>query len=173
MKLEKASLDPPKGLAEFLADLADGENGFSGTVVHNGEATLQEYLQSCCDQTDETKLKPGLVPQTVFWLLDSEDTVVGMVKVRHRLAASTRINGGHIGFYVHPSHRGKGYGKHALALALSELRRIGESKALITVYPENMPSIKIVEVNGGQFEDTIVDPRTGHNVNRYWIRLKA
>jgi predicted acetyltransferase len=171
MRLEQASLDSPKGLPEFLADLADGENGFSGTPVHNGESTLQEYLQRCCDQTDDSKLEPGLVPQTVFWLLNSEDSVVGMVKVRHRLAESTRINGGHIGFYVHPSHRGKGFGKLALALALVELRKIGESKALITVYPENVPSIKIVEANGGQLDDTVFDPRTEHDVNRYWIEL--
>ena len=172
MRLEQASLDPPKGLATFLADLGDGENGFSGTPVHNGEARLQEYLQRCCDQTDESKLEPGLVPQTVFWLLDSEENVIGMVKVRHRLADSTRVNGGHIGFYIHPSYRGKGLGKRALTLALVELRKFGEIKALITVYPENPTSIRIVEANGGQFEDTIFDPRTEHDINRYWIELE-
>ena len=172
MRLENASLNPPQGLSEFLADLGDGENGFSGTPVHNGEASLQEYLQTCCDGTDESKLKPGLVPQTVFWLLDSDDKVVGMVKVRHRLAESTRINGGHIGFYIHPSHSGKGHGKQALTLALAELRDIGEAKALVTVYPENRPSIRIVENNGGQLADTIVDPKTEHQINRYWIDLE-
>ena len=172
MRLEQASLAPPKGLAGFLADLGDGENGFSGTPVHNGEVTLQEYLQRCCDQTDDSKLEPGLVPQTIFWLLNSEESVVGMVKLRHRLAESTRINGGHIGFYVNPSHRGKGFGKRALALALAELRKIGELKALVTVHPENAASIRIVEANGGKREDTIFDPRTNHDINRYWIELK-
>lgn len=172
MRLTQASLDAPKGLAEFLAELGDGENGFSGTPVHNGETPLQEYLQLCCDQTDESKLKPGLVPQTVFWLLNSEDSVVGMVKVRHRLAESTRVNGGHIGFFIHPAHRGKGFGKGALGLALAELKKIGEAKALVTVYPGNAASIRIVEANGGQFEDTIFDPRTEHDINRYWIELE-
>jgi hypothetical protein len=66
MSLEQASLGPPKRLSGFLSDLGDGENGFSGTPVHNGEATLQEYLQSRRDQADELKRKPGFVPQTVF-----------------------------------------------------------------------------------------------------------
>ena len=172
MRLEEASLDPPKGLAEFLFDLGEGENGFRGTPVHNGEASLHEYLQTCLDGTDEAKLKAGWVPQTIFWLLDADDKVVGMVKVRHRLVESTRINGGHIGFFIHPSHRRMGYGKQALALALTELKKSGVTKALITVYSENRPSIRIVEANGGQFEDCVVDPRTEHEINRYWIQLE-
>ncbi len=172
MKLEEASFNPPIGLSEFLADLGEGENGFSGTPVHNEQVSLNEYLQACCDGKDKSKLKPGLVPQSVFWLLNSDDKVVGMVKIRHCLAERTRINGGHIGFFTHPSHRNKGYGKQALALALKELKNLGESKALITVYTENIASISIVEANGGQFKDTIFDPRTEHDINRYWVNLK-
>lgn len=172
MRFEKVSLAPLKGLQEFLEDLGDGENGFSGTPVHSGELSLQEYLQICCDMTDESKLKPGLVPQTIFWLLDSDDKVIGMVKVRHRLNENTCINGGHTGFFVHPSHRGKGYGKQALALALTELEKLGVLEVLLTVYPENKASIRIVESNGGQYSDTIFDQRTKHEISRYWIKLK-
>lgn len=162
---------PPEGLSDFLTVLGAGENGFSGTPVHNGQVTLDEYLDSCCNGKDESKLKPGLVPQTVFWLLDAAGKVVGMVKVRHCLSESTRINGGHIGFFIHPSFRRNGYGKQALALALVELKKIGESRALITVYPENAGSIKVVEANKGTFEDTVFDPVSKRMVNRYWIEL--
>jgi predicted acetyltransferase len=171
MKLEEATLSPPDGLSDFISVLGEGENGFSGTSVHNGQITLDEYLQSCCDGKDESKVQPGLVPQTVFWALDPDDKVIGMFKVRHSLVESTRINGGHIGFFIHPSFRRKGYAKQALALALVELKRIGESKALITVYPENVGSIKAIEANKGRLEDTIFDPRTERKVNRYWIEL--
>jgi predicted acetyltransferase len=172
MRLEKASHVPPKGLQDFLVDLGEGENGFSGTPVHNGKVSLQEYLKICCDMSDESELKPGLVPQTVFWLLDSDDEVVGMVKVRHRLNENTHISGGHIGFFVHPSHRGKGYGKQALALALTELEKIGVLEVLLTVYPENKESKRIVESNGGRYSDTVFDQRTKHEISRYWINLK-
>ena len=91
--------------------------------------------------------------------------------MRHCLAESTRINGGHIGFFIHPSYRRKGYGKQALTLALVELKKLGEPKALVTVYPENIASIRIVEANDGQLEDTIFDPKTEHEINRYWIKL--
>ena len=169
MRLEEASLKPPKGLLAFLRDLGEGENGFSGTPVHNGSVSLRRYLQTCIEGADETTLKPGRVPQTIYWLIDSDDMVVGMVKVRHRLVERTRINGGHIGFFIHHSHRSLGYGKQALRLALDELRKTGVLKALLTVYPNNKPSINIIEANGGQFEDCVVDPMTGHKINRYWI----
>ncbi len=77
--LEAASLDPPSGLGELLAELGAGENAFGGTPVHAGEATLEEYLQQCCDMPDRSKLEPGLVPQTVFWVLNADGEAIGMV----------------------------------------------------------------------------------------------
>ena len=171
MKLERVSLTPPSGLFEFLIDLGNGESGVSGTPVHDGSMSLQEYLQKCCDMFDESKVEPGFVPQTVFWVLDLVDIVVGMVKVRHRLLEITCINGGHVGFYIHSAHRGKGYGKQALALALGEFKQIGVREVLVTVYPENVPSIRIVEANGGKYCDTIIEPKTGDKTNRYWIDI--
>ncbi|KMQ51721.1 Acetyltransferase [Chitinispirillum alkaliphilum] len=171
MKLEEASLNPPYGLRELLTDVGGGENGFSGTLFNNGQVSLESYLKSCCDGKDVLKLKPNWIPQTIFWLLDTYSKVVGMIRVRHYLSESTRINGGHIGFFIHSSHRRKGYGKQALALALDELKKLGETEALVTAYPENLASIKVIEANGGQLENTIFDPRTEHDIARYWIRL--
>ena len=172
MKLERASLNPPRGLQELLADLGDGENRFQGAPVHRGEMTLHEYLQSCCDMRDESKLRSGLVPQTVFWVLDPDGIAIGMVKVRHRLNDRLRIHGGHIGFLIRSDQRGQGYGKQALALALDELRKLGVTRALITVNPENTPSLRVVEANGGQYHDMSADPETGSKVKRYWIDMK-
>ncbi len=101
VKLEKSSLTPPQGLQKLLADLGDGENGFTGSQVHDGRESMHEFLQSCCDMTDKSKLKTGLVPQTVFWVLDSEKIAIGMVKVRHCLNDKLRIHGGHIGYFLH------------------------------------------------------------------------
>jgi len=171
MRLVPASMHPPPGLRELLTDLADGENGFTGTPVARGEMTLEAYLHACCDMPDPTKLKPGLVPQTVYWVLDDEGTAVGMVKLRHYLNDRLRIHGGHVGYFIRRDRRGKGYGTQALRLALAELRRLGQTRALITVDPGNTPSIRVVEANGGRFEDAITDPRTGRPVKRGWIDL--
>jgi predicted acetyltransferase len=170
MKLEKVSLSPPKGLYEFLVDLGDGESGASGTPVPSGAMSLDGYLQKCCDMIDESKVEPGFVPQTIYWLLEPSEDVVGMVKVRDRLSEFTRINGGHVGFYIHSAHRGKGYGKRLLAFALEKLKQTGINEILITVFPDNAPSIAIVEANGGKYCDTVKEPKTGVMINRYWVK---
>jgi len=56
MKLERVTWNSPSGLRKLLADLADGESGFVGTPVHAGKATLEKYLQQCCEMTDPAKL---------------------------------------------------------------------------------------------------------------------
>ena len=171
MRLIRASRKPPQGLADFLTELGDGENGFTGTPFSRGEMTLGDYLQSLCDGRDPAKVRPGLVPQTVFWVLDRADRVVGMVKVRHRLNRRLLIHGGHIGYYIRPSERGKGYGKEALRLALKKLRALGVKKALVTVSPDNIPSARVVLANGGRLRSIVSDPETRRMVARYWIRL--
>ena len=171
MKIEPASLKAPPGLRELLGDLGGGENGFSGTPVHAGDVTMEQYLRQCCDMPDPAKLQPGLVLQTIFWMLDPEGLAVGMVRVRHCLNDKLRIHGGHIGYFVRRDQRGKGYAKEALRLALIELRKLGEECALLTVDPGNIPSIKVIEGNGGRFEDTRTEPETGNKFRRYWIDL--
>jgi predicted acetyltransferase len=172
IRIEAASLTPPRGLSDLLADLGDGENGFMGTPVHTGEATQEEYLQRCCDMPDPAKLKPGLVPQTVFWVLDADGEAVGIVRLRHYLIDKLRVHGGHCGYYMRSDQRGKGHGKALLALALDELRRLGETQALITTDPDNIASIRVIEFNGGQFADESTDPETGAQYRRYWIDLQ-
>lgn len=172
MRIEAASAEAPHGLSELLTDLGEGENGFMGTPVHTGEATVEQYLQRCCEMPDPTNLRPGLVLQTVYWMLDADGTAVGMVRVRHCLNEKLRFHGGHIGFYVRRDQRAKGYAKEALRLALDELRRFGEKRALLTVDPVNTPSIRTIEANGGRLENTVTDPETGKQYRRYWIEME-
>ncbi len=172
MKLEAASLTPPPGLRELLADLGAGENGFGGTPVHNGELTLEAYLQQCCDMPDPAKLQPGLVRQTIFWVLDADGVAVGMVRLRHCLNDKLRFHGGHIGYFIRRDQRGRGYGTKVLRLALIELGRLGEKRALVTVHPNNVASIRVIERNGGCLENVVTDPDTGEEYRKYWIHLE-
>ncbi len=171
MRLEAVSLTPPSGLWDLLADLGAGENSFGGTPVHTGELTLEQYLQQCCDMSNPAKLEVGLVLQTIFWVLSVDGVAVGMVRLRHYLNEKLRFHGGHIGYFIRRDRRGRGYAKESLRLALAELRKLGESRALITVEPNNIASIKVIERNGGCLENTVTDPETGKQYRRYWIEL--
>lgn len=173
MKLEKVSLIPPEGLQELLADLGNGENGFTGTAVAEGKLSVEKYLQNCVDMAAGINLELGFVPQTVFWVIDSGGVAVGIVRIRHYLNDKLRLHGGHIGYFIRSDRRGRGYGREALSLALKELKKLGETRALITIAPDNIPSIKVAEDNGGRFAGVSVDTETGKQINKYWIELTS
>src|SRR5262245_26409739 len=59
---------------------------------------------------------PTRVPQTTYWAILGDD-VVGQIDLRHRLNTELAEYGGHIGYTVRASHRGRG-------VATEMLRRI-------------------------------------------------
>lgn len=171
MKLVLASLKPPKGLAALIADLGDGENGFGGTAVPRWALTLDEYLHFCSETNNHSKLKEGHIPRSFFWFLDEEDEAIGIVRIWHTLNDSLRERTGHISYYIRRDHRGRGYGKEALQLALLALRDIGERRALIVTDLDNYASIKIIQTNGGILE-SVGQSGEGKDFGRYWIKLE-
>ena len=170
VRLQAASPTPPPGVEDLLADLADGENGFMGTPVHGGEATLAEFLQQCRDQAEAKSLPEGWVPQTIFWMLDDDGQAVGMVRMRHYLNDALLSHGGHIGFYVRKDRRGRGYATQALLASLRRLHALGESRALLTVDAANLASIRVIESVGGHRDPA--DDADGEE-RRYWVELSA
>lgn len=108
--------------------------------------------------------------QTTFWVLDENGDAIGIVRMRHYLNDRLKECGGHIGYYIRHDQRGKGYGKEILRQALTELKKLGEERALLTVDMDNIASIRVIEANGGVFASegqNSDDKRFG----RFWIEL--
>lgn len=171
MRLEKLTMTPPTGLLDFLRDLGDGENGFGGSRILHADFSLEAYLERFCVMDDPERIEPHLARQTNFWVIDKNDVIVGMLKIRHHLTELTEINGGHLGYYIRKTHRGQGLGQRSLALGLAKLQEFGVTQALITIYPENQASIKVTEAQGGIYQDTVFHEASARQVNRYWIDL--
>ena len=168
MRLVAASLDPPEGLEAFLLEVGDGEFGF-GTDFAPGAETLDDFLQRQLDNANGVNMPPGWVRRTTFWLLDNNDAIAGISHLRHELNDVLRRQGGHIGYYVRPAARGKRLGTSILALTLAEGRKLGIERFLLTVDAENVPSIRVIEGNGGVLENEGPHPETGRPYRRYWI----
>jgi predicted acetyltransferase len=81
----------------------------------------------------------------------------------------SRMVGGHIGFAITPSSWRKGYGRKILELALIETKKIGLTRALVTCNDSNFGSRRIIESNGGKFQD--INEVKGEMVRRYWIEI--
>jgi predicted acetyltransferase len=92
--------------------------------------------------------------------------VVGRVSVRHELNEMLAWYGGHIGYGVIPSARGRG---HATALAqagLALLAEEGTDTALLTCEATNAASIATIVRVGGVFRDEI-ELADGQRAHRY------
>lgn len=108
------------------------------------------------------------VPETIVWMVKDE-TYIGTINIRHRLNWHLEKWGGHVHFVVRPSLRRKGYGRKILQKAIPIINYIGVEKALLTVAPDNVGAIRIVESCGGQFEDETAATETFPAQRRYWL----
>lgn len=171
MLLQKASHNQPKGLMEFLIDFSKGENGVKGPDVNDPSFNLKSYLNNIIAMESSENLKSGYVSMSTYWLLDDDDYVIGISKLRHKLTKSLLDHGGHIGYYLKKAERNKGIGALLLKDTLSEAKKLGLEKVLITTDVDNFASINIILKNGGELEDTRLNKETGKKFNRYWVML--
>lgn len=170
IKLEPASKAPPADLATMLQELGDGEAGFGGTPFGRGELGLSEYLDALLRNENPDCIPDGRVPETVFWII-AEGTTVGMLRMRHYLNEALQVKGGHIGYFIRPSVRSRGFATEALRLGLQVLATRGERRALLTTDPDNTASIRVIRANGGTFTGQVPDPAGAGVINQYWIDL--
>lgn len=108
----------------------------------------------------------GWVPCTFRWMVEG-DRYLGAIALRHELNDFLLEAGGHIGYGVRPSARGRGLALWALSGVLGEARRIGLERVLVTCDVANVASARTIERAGGVLED-IRHTGLGH-VKRHWI----
>ncbi|MEV5963549.1 GNAT family N-acetyltransferase [Kribbella sp. NPDC051952] len=131
-----------------------------------GFATWIERLREQAD--DSRELPADKVHATYFWIVE-DGNYLGAITLRHTLTAKLLEGGGHIGYGVRPSARGRGLATWALGQVLDVARRRGLDRVLLTCDEDNTASAKIIEHNGGVLED-IRDTWLGP-ARRYWITL--
>jgi len=114
------------------------------------------------------------VPETILWWVEG-DEFLGSISVRHRLNAALEAWGGHIGYTVRPSARGRGHASAMLAAMLDHCRRElpALDRAMLTANTNNPASIRVIEKNGGVLRDVIPHLWVeGDEGRRYWIALR-
>jgi predicted acetyltransferase len=113
-------------------------------------------------------IPPAFVPHSTFWLSEG-DEVVGVSNLRHRLTESLMREGGHIGYGIRPSARGRGLGTLLLALTLPEAARRGIDRALLSCAKANAASAAVIRANGGVLHDEEFLESRGEIVQRWWV----
>lgn len=105
---------------------------------------------------EETTYNKNGVNSHLFFLVEN-GRILGAIQIRHHINHPNLIEtGGHIGYGIRPSERGKWFGAQMLALALQEAKKIGLEKVLIACYDTNLWSRRVIEKNGGIFERLVL-----------------
>lgn len=138
----------------------------------DGLRDFEGYLQELRDHSEGKNLPEDWVTCHTFWVVDNHKNVVGVSRVRMNLDNEyLQQCGGHIGYEIVPSKQKKGYGTETLRLTLEKAKELGLDKVLITCNFDNIGSIKVIENNGGIFENEVWDDFDMIMVRRYWIDI--
>jgi len=79
--------------------------------------------------------------------------------------------GGHIGYDVAPSERGRGHGHAVLRAALAEARAIGLQRVLLYTGAGNAASRAVIERQGGELESIAYSAFWKEHLCKYWIEV--
>ncbi|MGL5379172.1 GNAT family N-acetyltransferase [Clostridium sp.] len=152
---------------EYKLDIK--KTGFDIFIPISNNNTFEDDIEKLHLTSQGINLPQGWVPESVFWLLNKDSNIIGVISIRHNLTPNLKFRGGHIAYYIVPSQRKKGYATKMLKLALNECKKLNITKALITCSKSNIASAKTIINNGGiiHSEDTL----NGDVFQRYWITI--
>lgn len=143
-----------------------GETIIPMAVRPNGR-TYEAWLADT--QRMETQSINHFVTQSVYFACDEDGRILGVLALRHTLNDLLLQTGGHIGYGVRPSARGKGIAAAMVAAVKPLARARGLSRVLITCDKTNLASARTIQSCGGALENEV--PHEGKLVQRYWIAL--
>ena len=122
----------------------------------NGSGGLHRYLNDYPGWLRKLEEDYARVPdeekvpaRTYFLVREGDGRIVGMSNIRLTLNEKLRRFGGHIGYGIRPSERGKGYNNINLYLALTVCARYGIGEVFMDADKNNPASWKTMEALGG------------------------
>lgn len=147
---------------EILECDADTKDQFAGCMSLDVCKSAEEWIKICAlRKSEETCEEVGLtVPSHMYLAVRMNDNkIIGIIDLRHHINHPILGTwGGHCGYSVRPSERGKGYAKEMLRLNLQNAQKLGIPKLLMTCDIKNIASEKTIDVDGC-------------TMKRYWISL--
>ena len=165
LMLKKLNMEDADKEYEAIKKIPKEENGLENKYYG---VTKEEFINRVIPEriniSNEINVPEGRVPDTYYFLWDN-DEIVGLFKLRHYLNEFLKNGGGHIGYSILREHRGKGYAKEGLKLAIEICEGlIREDEIYLSVHKDNPASLKVQLANGAYI--------VGENDKEYFTRIK-
>ena len=165
MILRRPSQTDKEAILEMMAEFEREQSAHDGGFWNPDNFVYEEWLEENLQAEAGLNIPENWVPAIQLVSFDEAGQALGFLNLRLRLNDYLLEKGGHIGYSIRPSERGKGYAKEALHQGLQVAKEKNIHRALVTCSTENPASRAVILANGGQFEDV----RNG--TERYWIEV--
>ncbi len=143
---------------------------YPDTDVPNRLFVGKDYEAFLSIITEDITANQNGVNSTLWFFMDDEK-ILWAIQIRHTID-HPRLSlewgsGGHIGYGLRPSVRGKWLANEMLRLGIIEARKLGIQDILISALEERVASWKTIERLGGVYAKSIDED--GKNLKVYWI----
>ena len=166
MELRRPTLADKESILNMMAEFEETQSAHDGGFWDAEAFVYEDWLESNRDMEMGLGIPDGWVPAVQLVAFARDSQALGFLNLRLRLSDYLREKGGHIGYSIRPSERGKGYAKESLRQGLKVAKGKNIKQALVTCSTENPTSRAVILANGGVYEDV----RNG--TERYWIEVE-
>ena len=152
IKFIRPTIEHKDDALAFKQEFIDnGEQTINGSELLDQLDSYEDWLKSVTDNIYEETVNPEWVVTDTFFALDDNDSIVGIIDLRHELKGFL-VDFGNTGYSVRPSERKKGYATEMLRQLLDVARECGLNSLQLSVERSNEPSVKTIVKNGGEYE---------------------
>ena len=167
IKLVEPTIDLKTEFLDLLDDHQQAGEEFLDPVLPRKD--FSTYIHKLAKMSKTVGMPPGFVPVTSYWMVSPGLEILGVSSLRQHLTPSLKNHGGHIGYFIRPSRRRKGYGSLILALTLEKARARRIKRVRVTCDTANIGSKRIIEKNGGVLSGQMIYEGSGRQISQYWI----